>query len=120
MSKITISDFYCTECGRRGIPIPRREGAQREPGHLKSLYCLHCGEEKNFAEVRPFGEYNFEDFWEEYTAGRFVDGKKIPIADLKSCKLIGCIYNKHGKCWNSNNSYDCRFKEEQEYGTESE
>ena len=29
------SVFYCVACGRRGIPITRRRGAEREAGHLK-------------------------------------------------------------------------------------
>ena len=33
------SDFYCTECGRKGIPIIRIAGKEREAGHLKKLYC---------------------------------------------------------------------------------
>ncbi len=41
---MTVSDFYCTKCGRKGIPIARKQGQQREPGHLKKLYCLACAE----------------------------------------------------------------------------
>ena len=36
--KVTTSEFYCTKCGSRGIPIARRAGKQREAGHLKKLY----------------------------------------------------------------------------------
>ena len=83
---MTISDFYCTKCGRKGIPIARKQGQQREPGHLKKLYCLACGEETNHAEVRGVGSaYTKEDFMLEFALGRFVDGKKIPIAELMSC-----------------------------------
>ena len=69
--EITTSEFYCTKCGRRGIPIARRIGSQREGGHLKKLYCLYCKEEVNHVEVRPFGDYNYEDFLEEFNLGRF-------------------------------------------------
>lgn len=103
----TTSDFYCTKCGRKGIPIVRRAGQQREAGHLKKLFCLYCQEETNHAEVRPFGAYNVEDFREEFELGRFVDGQKIPIAELMSCTNVKCEYNKSGKCWNSNHSYNC-------------
>ena len=76
--KTTTSEFYCTKCGRRGIPIARKVGKQREAGHLKKLYCPFCREEVNHAEIRPFGEYNYEDFKLEFDLGRFVNGNKIP------------------------------------------
>lgn len=105
--EITTSEFYCTACGKRGIPIARKPGQQREAGHLKKLFCLYCGKETNHAEVRPFGSYSREDFEEEFRLGRFIDGNRIPVADLMTCSKIQCEYNKHGKCWNSNHSYKC-------------
>ncbi len=105
--EFTISDFFCTECGRRGLSCGRRVGSQREAGHLKKLYCMYCGKETNHAEVRPYGAYNVEDFEEEFRLGRFVDGQKIPIAELMSCSKRDCEYNKDGRCWNSNHSFDC-------------
>ena len=30
---ITLSDFYCTKCGMKGIPVFRTIGQEREPGH---------------------------------------------------------------------------------------
>lgn len=108
---VQISDFYCTKCGNRSIPLARRDGHYREAGHLKKLWCWHCKEEINHAEVRPFGEYNYDDFVEEFVLGRFVNGEKIPVADLKSCGNVSCRYNRDGKCWNSNNSFKCNLKE---------
>ena len=108
---LTTSDFYCTECGNKGIPIMRRPGGQREAGHLKNLYCIHCKKEVNHAEVRPFGDYDYEDFLREFTLGRFVDGNRVAIEDLQVCKQRECKYCVNGKCWNANNSYECEFKE---------
>ena len=104
------SDFYCVRCGRKGIPIARKVNKQREAEHLKKLYCIHCKEEVNHAEIRPFGDYTYEDFLEEFSLGRFVNEKKVAIADLLSCSNISCKYNKNGKCWNANNSYECIYK----------
>lgn len=103
----TTSDFYCVRCGNKGIPIARKVGSQREAGHLKKLYCPHCKEEVNHAEVRPFGNYNYEDFLMEFELGRFVDDLRVPIAKLTSCTKIDCKYNVNGKCWNANKSFDC-------------
>lgn len=107
---VKISDFYCTKCGNRSMSLPRRNGRFREPGHLKSLWCYHCKEEVNHAEVRPFGSYSYEDFCEEFILGRFVDGQRVPIAQLTGCGHISCRYNKNGKCWNANNSFCCDLK----------
>lgn len=104
------SDFYCTCCGKQGIPIARKIGKQREAGHLKKLFCLNCQKETNHVEIRPFGSYQYEDFKEEYDLGRFIDGNRIPVADLMSCSKIDCTYNRHGKCWNSNYSYECPYR----------
>ena len=108
--KTTTSEFYCTKCGRRGIPIARKIGKQREAGHLKKLYCPFCREEINHAEIRPFGEYNYEDFKLEFELGRFVDGNKIPTNELQNCSKNECHYNVNGKCWNSNGSYICKHR----------
>ena len=101
------SDFYCTNCGKKGIPIVRKAGQYREAGHLKRLFCLYCQKVVNHAEIRPFGSYTLEKFKEEFELGRFVNGDKIPIADLLGCSKTDCKYNKNGKCWNSNHSYEC-------------
>lgn len=86
---ITLSDFYCTKCGMKGIPVFRTIGQEREPGHLKKLFCLHCQEETNMAEVRPRGKYTLDDFWIEYQGGNFTSGGdriepwKIFVANYK-------------------------------------
>lgn len=109
--KMTTSDFYCTRCGNKGIPVIRKAGKQREGGHLKKLYCMYCKEEVNHAEVRPFGEYNYEDFKLEFNLGRFLkDGTKIPTGELMLCSNTDCKYNVNGRCWNSNYSYDCNYR----------
>lgn len=114
-SQTITSDFYCTKCGRKGIPIARKIGSQREAEHLKNLYCIYCKEVVNHAEIRPFGDYRKEDFLEEFKLGRFTkEGLKIPIAELMSCTRIECEYNKNGKCWNSNYSYDCSYRPRRE------
>lgn len=104
------SEFYCTECGSKGIPIARKIGTKKEPGHLKKLYCLKCKKETNHAEIRPYGSYNYEDFLEEYSLGRFFEGKKIHVSNLMSCSKNDCLCNKHGKCWNSNYSFKCQHR----------
>jgi len=108
--EITSSDFYCTKCGNKGLPIVRTKGHQREPGHLKKLYCIYCQEEVNHVEIREIGGYDINDFKQEYSLGRFVDGNRIDIKDLLICSCDKCEYNINGKCWNSNYSNDCKHR----------
>lgn len=70
---LSISDFYCTKCGLKNIPIPRTVGQEREPGHLKKLFCLYCNDTRNMAEIRSVGKYTLNDFWIEFNYGNFTE-----------------------------------------------
>ena len=73
-----LSDFYCTYCGHKGIPIFRISGKEREPGHLKKLFCLYCNQERNMVEIKSTGDYNLETFEIEYNYGNFTEeGERI-------------------------------------------
>lgn len=70
--KYTISKMFCTKCGREGIAVPRKIGKYREAGHLKNLYCIYCGRERNHVEIRSmYSDYNYEDFQLEMKYGNF-------------------------------------------------
>lgn len=106
----SISKFFCTNCGNEGIPIYRKQGQERKSGHLKKLYCLHCQKECNHVEIKDAGDYDYENFKEEFSLGRFYNGEKQEIKQLPKCSLISCPFNKNGRCWNSNNSAKCKHK----------
>ena len=95
MAKLTIIDFYCVYCGNKGIPVMRQKGSQREKGHLKKLFCLTCQKETNHVEIRPFGQYNLEDFYLEYDNENFDEqgNRKMTYGQLRE-KL-----NKEGKLY---------------------
>ena len=50
-----LSRFFCCECGQEGIPIFRKPSCKRERGHLKNLFCVHCGRETNHVEIKENG-----------------------------------------------------------------
>lgn len=110
--KTTRSRFFCTCCGKEGLPVLRPLNHIREAGHLKKLYCLNCKKETNHAEIREIGGYSQEDFEKEFSQGRFVEGKRVKINELYTCSLDNCPFNHDGKCWNANNSEKCKYKPE--------
>ena len=69
--RISLSDFYCTCCGNKGIPLFRVVGKEREPGHLKKIFCLSCQKDVNMVEVKPAGKYSFNNFLTEFNYGNF-------------------------------------------------
>lgn len=79
------SVFYCTKCGTKGIPIPRKKGAEREAGHLKRIYCLKCQKEWNHVECKPFTHYEYEDFLIEMEYQNFDEegNRKISYGELR-------------------------------------
>ena len=78
MAKTTISDMYCTQCGKKNIPVPRKAGQESEPGHLKKMYCIYCKRKTNMVEIREIGSgYTLEDFQLEYNFHNFTkEGKR--------------------------------------------
>ena len=84
--------FYCTQCGKKGIPIARKTGKYKEPGHLKKLYCLTCKMEINHVECVEFSCYDSEMFGKEFQAGNFKkDGSRVvPLSQLQG-KLFNSV-----------------------------
>ena len=66
----TVSEFVCIECGKEGMPIPRKANKQREKGHLKKLYCIHCQKETNHKEKRQFDNESIEEIKESILNGK--------------------------------------------------
>lgn len=79
------SEFYCTQCGNRGIDIARIKGKEREAGHLKKIFCLSCKYETNHVECKPYTKYDYKDFLIEFKTNNFnEDGtRKHPYGELK-------------------------------------
>lgn len=86
-----LSEFYCTKCGNKGIPIMRKKGQEREAGHLKKLFCLKCQEETNHVECKPFSHYEYEDFLFEFENGNFTETgvRKMKYREFKHLMEFG-------------------------------
>ena len=69
MAKYEMHDFYCMNCGRKGLPCQRKVGQLHEEFHRKKLYCIFCKTEVNHIEVRNQEEK--EIFMEAYKNGEY-------------------------------------------------
>jgi len=72
------SDFWCINCGNKGIPIMRERGSIRAQGHRKALYCIHCRMTINHIETRNVEEA--QQFREDFDAGLYKEEAKESIA----------------------------------------
>ncbi len=66
-------DFYCTQCGNKGLPVCRTNHNPGKPGHLKKLFCLQCDKETNHAECISGSNYSLDDFIYEFESGIFTE-----------------------------------------------
>lgn len=93
-NNLISSDFYCTNCHKKLYPVWRKRGQEREPGHLKKLYCIYCKEEHNCIEIRPNTQnYTIADMEIEFEYNNFdEEGKrKLPYNKLKEAINNGTV-----------------------------
>lgn len=67
--KCETHDFYCINCGRKGIPVMRKCNHLHAKDHRKKLYCPWCKAEINHVECRSF--YDIEKFKEDFANGLY-------------------------------------------------
>lgn len=81
MARMSSHDFYCMNCGNKGIPLSRYVGHQHAKFHRKKMYCIFCKQEMNHVECRNMMEVN--KFKEDYANGVFVEEVKACIEFLQ-------------------------------------
>lgn len=67
--KYVDSQFYCLNCGSRGLDCLRKEGKIKKTGHRKKMWCFNCQQVCNFYEVHNKEEE--EEFRKKYKKGVF-------------------------------------------------
>lgn len=77
-----VHDFYCTNCGKKGIPLARTKSLQHGKFHRKKLYCIYCKETVNMVECRTDEEVY--DFKEQFEKGAFKDEAEVSLNHCRS------------------------------------
>ena len=78
-------NFYCINCGQKGIPLSRNCGHLHERFHRKKLFCLNCQEEINHIEcVTP---EDVEEFKENYENGVYKDEAEASISHVRASRM---------------------------------
>lgn len=86
---MALHDFYCINCGNKGIGLMRKQGFKHQGMHRKKLYCVHCKCEVNHVECKTFDEV--EEFRENFANGVYKDEAKESLSFVRSA----CIGQVH-------------------------
>jgi hypothetical protein len=78
-------DFYCLNCGNKGIPIMRKEGWQHGRMHRKKLYCLHCREEVNHIECKTYADVI--EFRENFENGVYKNEAEESLSFMRGARV---------------------------------
>jgi hypothetical protein len=76
--KMELHNFYCLNCGNRGISLMRKQGYQHEQFHRKKLYCPTCRKEVNHIECKTMEDV--EEFLENFKNGVYKDEAEESLA----------------------------------------
>ena len=64
MPSMIFHDFYCLNCGKKSLTLPRKTSRLKEKFHRKKLYCTHCKVTINHIECRNDAEiWEFKENW---------------------------------------------------------
>lgn len=78
----TEHSFYCIKCGKKGIPIQRKDGFQHSKMHRKKLYCPFCKEEVNHVECKNMEDV--EEFRLNFEKGVYKNEAEESVAHVRT------------------------------------
>ena len=84
-NKVEFNAFYCINCGKKSMELPRQRSLRREQFHRKVLYCPHCQATLNHVEIR--NEDDRFDFLDLFERGVFKDEAEESISYVRSAGL---------------------------------
>lgn len=85
MASYETHEFYCMNCGKRGIPISRRNNHKHGKFHRKVLYCPNCKQTVNHIECT--NEEEVQEFLKDFQNGVFKDEAQASISYVGSTRM---------------------------------
>ena len=73
--------FYCLNCGKKGVPLSRNKGNIKGKNHRKKLYCPFCRKVVNHIECRD--QYEVDKFLYNFNRGLY---KKEALESIEYIK----------------------------------
>lgn len=70
-------DFYCINCGAKGIPLIRKQSSRKGVNHRKNMYCIRCKHTVNHIECRSAEEV--KQFLSDFNAGKYAEEAKADL-----------------------------------------
>ena len=78
---IMLHNFYCINCGNKGIDLMRKQGHKYAKGHRKKLYCVYCRTEVNHVECISYDD--IERFKEDFADGKYREEAEESISFVR-------------------------------------
>lgn len=83
-------DFYCINCGSKGIPLVRPGNKKKGSGHRKNMYCYHCQHTVNHIECRTPEEV--EQFKIDFSEGKYKEEAENELAYEENTPRLSTLY----------------------------
>lgn len=81
-SKTILHNFYCINCGNKGIELMRQQSHQHSKHHRKKLYCIHCQCEVNHIECK--NERDVQEFKRNFRKGVYKDEAENSLSLMRN------------------------------------
>lgn len=82
MAACEIHSFYCLNCGKKAMDLPRKKGHKHKDFHRKKLYCPWCKMEINCIEIKD--KTQEEQFKIDFKNGVYNDEKEISLDHVRN------------------------------------
>lgn len=82
---MALHDFYCINCGNKGIGLMRNQGFKHEGMHRKKLYCIYCQCEVNHIECKTYDDV--EEFKINFKNGVYKNEAENSISFVRNSSV---------------------------------